>query len=42
VSKDGNFVKLVVFLLLNNIFNPHNPFFPGITRDQFFFARSGT
>jgi hypothetical protein len=25
--KGWNFVKLVVFLLLNNIFNPHDPFF---------------
>jgi hypothetical protein len=23
--KGWNFIKLVVFLLLNNIFNPHNP-----------------
>ena len=40
--KGRNFIKLVVFLLLNNIFNPNNPFFPGITTYQFFFARSGT
>ena len=25
--KGRNFIKLVVFLLLNNIFNPNNPFF---------------
>jgi hypothetical protein len=42
VSKDRNFFKLVVFLLVNNIFNPNNPFFLGIPIDQFFFARSGT
>jgi hypothetical protein len=29
--KGWNFIQLVVFLLLNNIFNPNNPFFLGIT-----------